>query len=276
MAAEVTMPKMGYDMTEGTVLKWLKAEGDAVAKGDILAEIETGKVNIEMESFDEGILQDRRRGRHRPRRRADRDHRRRGRDRSPYSTPARRPPAPGANAPAPEPTPAATAPVAPTPAAPAPALAPARPPSSPWVARDRRALARPCLGAAPRVPNGAPAGDGGRLRASSPAASPPTATSTSPPSPAAARWGASLATTLAASVTTAAPAAAPARTSPRRPRPASEPLLAICARIAQRLSQSRAGRPAHLRDDGRRGWTRRSRCACRSTRRWRRAAARCP
>ncbi|MEO8082615.1 MAG: dihydrolipoamide acetyltransferase family protein [Ardenticatenales bacterium] len=56
MAAEVTMPKMGYDMTEGTVLKWLKAEGDAVAKGDILAEIETGKVNIEMESFDEGVL----------------------------------------------------------------------------------------------------------------------------------------------------------------------------------------------------------------------------
>lgn len=56
MAAEVTMPKMGYDMTEGTVLKWLKAEGDTVAKGDILAEIETGKVTIEMESFDEGVL----------------------------------------------------------------------------------------------------------------------------------------------------------------------------------------------------------------------------
>ncbi|MCC7018698.1 MAG: 2-oxo acid dehydrogenase subunit E2 [Ardenticatenales bacterium] len=56
MAAEVTMPKMGYDMTEGTVLKWLKAEGDAVAKGDILAEIETGKVTIEMEAFDEGVL----------------------------------------------------------------------------------------------------------------------------------------------------------------------------------------------------------------------------
>lgn len=56
MAAEVTMPKMGYDMTEGTVLAWRKAEGDPVAKGDILAEIETGKVNIEIEAFDAGIL----------------------------------------------------------------------------------------------------------------------------------------------------------------------------------------------------------------------------
>ena len=56
MAAEVTMPKMGYDMEEGTILQWLKAEGDDVAKGDILGEIETGKVNIEIEAFDEGVL----------------------------------------------------------------------------------------------------------------------------------------------------------------------------------------------------------------------------
>lgn len=56
MATEVTMPKMGYDMTEGTILAWRKAEGEPVAKGDILGEIETGKVNIEIEAFDAGIL----------------------------------------------------------------------------------------------------------------------------------------------------------------------------------------------------------------------------
>lgn len=56
MATQVEMPKMGYDMTEGTILSWRKAEGDAVAKGDVLGEIETGKVNIEIEAFDAGIL----------------------------------------------------------------------------------------------------------------------------------------------------------------------------------------------------------------------------
>jgi len=56
MPTEVTMPKMGYDMEEGTILAWHKAEGDNVAKGDILGEIETGKVNIEIEAFDAGTL----------------------------------------------------------------------------------------------------------------------------------------------------------------------------------------------------------------------------
>jgi pyruvate dehydrogenase E2 component (dihydrolipoamide acetyltransferase) len=56
MATEVLMPKMGYDMEEGTLLRWRKSEGDAVARGDILAEIETGKVSIEIEAFDEGVL----------------------------------------------------------------------------------------------------------------------------------------------------------------------------------------------------------------------------
>lgn len=56
MASEVVMPKMGYDMEEGTILRWAKAEGDAVAKGEVLGEIETGKVNIEIEAFDAGIL----------------------------------------------------------------------------------------------------------------------------------------------------------------------------------------------------------------------------
>jgi pyruvate dehydrogenase E2 component (dihydrolipoamide acetyltransferase) len=56
MASDVVMPKMGYDMTEGTILRWIRQEGDAVARGDILGEIETGKVNIEIEAFDGGIL----------------------------------------------------------------------------------------------------------------------------------------------------------------------------------------------------------------------------
>jgi pyruvate dehydrogenase E2 component (dihydrolipoamide acetyltransferase) len=56
MATSVEMPKMGYDMEEGTILSWAKQEGDTVAKGDVLGEIETGKVNIEIEAFDAGIL----------------------------------------------------------------------------------------------------------------------------------------------------------------------------------------------------------------------------
>jgi pyruvate dehydrogenase E2 component (dihydrolipoamide acetyltransferase) len=56
MATQVEMPKMGYDMTEGTILSWRKAEGDTVAKGDVLGEIETGKVTIEIEAFNAGIL----------------------------------------------------------------------------------------------------------------------------------------------------------------------------------------------------------------------------
>jgi pyruvate dehydrogenase E2 component (dihydrolipoamide acetyltransferase) len=52
----VVMPKLGDTMEEGKILSWLKKEGDPVKKGDALAEIETEKVNIEVESFSEGIL----------------------------------------------------------------------------------------------------------------------------------------------------------------------------------------------------------------------------
>jgi pyruvate dehydrogenase E2 component (dihydrolipoamide acetyltransferase) len=52
----VVMPKMGDTMEEGKILQWRKNEGDTVAKGDALAEIETEKVNIEAESFAEGVL----------------------------------------------------------------------------------------------------------------------------------------------------------------------------------------------------------------------------
>ncbi len=56
MAKEIPMPQMGFDMTEGTVAGWLKAEGDPVKKGEPLAEIETDKTTIQIESFDNGVL----------------------------------------------------------------------------------------------------------------------------------------------------------------------------------------------------------------------------
>ncbi len=53
---EVIMPKMGDAMEEGTILKWLKEEGDEVAEGDAIAEIETDKVSMELEAEDAGTL----------------------------------------------------------------------------------------------------------------------------------------------------------------------------------------------------------------------------
>lgn len=54
--AEVTMPKMSDTMEEGTVVRWLKHEGDPVNEGETIAEIETDKANVEMEAFEPGIL----------------------------------------------------------------------------------------------------------------------------------------------------------------------------------------------------------------------------
>src|SRR5207249_933902 len=56
MPIEVTMPKLSDTMEEGKILRWLKHEGDAVAIGDILAEVETDKANMELEAYDEGTL----------------------------------------------------------------------------------------------------------------------------------------------------------------------------------------------------------------------------
>jgi pyruvate dehydrogenase E2 component (dihydrolipoamide acetyltransferase) len=53
---EVIMPKMGDAMEEGTLLKWLKSEGDEVEEGDPIAEIETDKVTLELEAEDSGTL----------------------------------------------------------------------------------------------------------------------------------------------------------------------------------------------------------------------------
>ena len=55
---EITMPKLSDTMTEGTLLRWHKKKGDKVEVGDILAEVETDKATMEMESFEEGSLAD--------------------------------------------------------------------------------------------------------------------------------------------------------------------------------------------------------------------------
>ncbi len=54
--ADVIMPKMGDAMTEGKILKWRKRPGDPVAKGEPIAEIETDKVNVDIEAEEGGVL----------------------------------------------------------------------------------------------------------------------------------------------------------------------------------------------------------------------------
>ena len=56
MAKYIEMPKLADTMTEGTLVKWRVKEGDKVATGDVLAEVETDKATMEMEAFDDGIL----------------------------------------------------------------------------------------------------------------------------------------------------------------------------------------------------------------------------
>ena len=56
MPTEVTMPQMSDTMTEGTIVKWRKKEGDKVAAGEVLAEIETDKAVMESESFETGTV----------------------------------------------------------------------------------------------------------------------------------------------------------------------------------------------------------------------------
>lgn len=56
MAIEITMPQLSDTMDEGTILSWLKKEGDSVSRGDALAEVATDKADLEIESFHEGTL----------------------------------------------------------------------------------------------------------------------------------------------------------------------------------------------------------------------------
>ena len=56
MPTEVLMPALSPTMTEGNLARWLKKEGDTVAAGDVIAEIETDKATMEVEAVDEGTL----------------------------------------------------------------------------------------------------------------------------------------------------------------------------------------------------------------------------
>jgi pyruvate dehydrogenase E2 component (dihydrolipoamide acetyltransferase) len=56
MPITILMPALSPTMTEGNLARWLKSEGDSVAPGDVIAEIETDKATMEVESVDEGVL----------------------------------------------------------------------------------------------------------------------------------------------------------------------------------------------------------------------------
>ena len=56
MAEIIRMPRLSDTMEEGNIVGWLKKIGDKVSPGDILAEVETDKATMELESFHEGYL----------------------------------------------------------------------------------------------------------------------------------------------------------------------------------------------------------------------------
>ena len=56
MANEVKLPRLGQGMESGTIVKWLKAEGDQVEKGEPLYELDTDKVTQEVEAEADGVL----------------------------------------------------------------------------------------------------------------------------------------------------------------------------------------------------------------------------
>lgn len=56
MAETINMPKLGFDMAEGTLIRWVKQVGENINKGDVLAEIETDKATVEVESPASGVI----------------------------------------------------------------------------------------------------------------------------------------------------------------------------------------------------------------------------
>ncbi len=56
MARIIEMPKLGFDMAEGTLMNWVKAEGEKIQKGETLAEIETDKATVQVESTESGVI----------------------------------------------------------------------------------------------------------------------------------------------------------------------------------------------------------------------------
>jgi len=57
MSNEITMPKLSDTMEEGKILRWLKHPGDKIARGEAIAEVETDKADMVLESFEEGVLE---------------------------------------------------------------------------------------------------------------------------------------------------------------------------------------------------------------------------
>ncbi len=56
MRIAVEMPNLGHDIEIGKIVAWVKKIGDTVARGDVIAEVETEKVTLEVEAFDAGVL----------------------------------------------------------------------------------------------------------------------------------------------------------------------------------------------------------------------------
>ena len=56
MRIPIEMPNLGHDIESGKILNWIKQLGDTVARGDIIVEVETEKVTLEVEALDEGAL----------------------------------------------------------------------------------------------------------------------------------------------------------------------------------------------------------------------------
>ena len=56
MTIEIVMPKLSDTMEEGTILKWLKQVGDPISAGEVIAEVETDKADMELEASESGVL----------------------------------------------------------------------------------------------------------------------------------------------------------------------------------------------------------------------------
>ena len=56
MATVFTMPRLGQTMEEGSVVEWLKEEGDAIEEGEVIVTIQSDKANLEVEAEQDGVL----------------------------------------------------------------------------------------------------------------------------------------------------------------------------------------------------------------------------
>ncbi len=56
MRIAIEMPNLGHDIEAGKITAWVKKIGEKVERGDVIAEVETEKVTMEVEAFDEGVL----------------------------------------------------------------------------------------------------------------------------------------------------------------------------------------------------------------------------